>query len=198
MNKFKKLIIFLACGLACASYAADPPPLDMVKQTSVSVLSALKQNKSHLNNKQIVFNIVNTIAVPNFDLPGISRTVVGRNYWEQASEETRRQFIKAFTRYVIDMYSSALSSYTDETLAFKPMRDYDPSQNRAQVYSTIERRNSPPIALNYRVIKLGNSWKIYDFTAEGVSMVQSYRSQFAATLSRGGLAELTKQLQARK
>lgn len=201
MQTLKKIffvLTFLSYGLAFSVYAADPAPLVMVKQTSNQVLNALKQNKSRLNNKQVIFNIVNGLAVPHFDLEGISRSVVGRNYWDQASPQAQQQFIKAFTRYVINMYSSALSSYTDETLSFPPMRDYDPSQNRAQVYSTVERRSGPEIALNYRVIKIGSSWKIYDFTAEGISMVQSYRSQFADTLNRGGLPELTKQLQARQ
>jgi len=78
------------------------------------------------------------------------------------------------------------------------LRDYDASQNRVQVYSTIIRSGAPSVTLNYRVVKIGNEWKIYDFTAEGVSMVQSYRSQFADALNRGGLTELTKQLQAKR
>lgn len=192
------VLIFCSYVLAFAVYAEDPAPLTVVKNTSMRVLTALKQNKSRLNNKTVVFNIVNDIAVPHFDLPGVSRSVVGRNYWEQASSATQQQFIKAFTRYVIDMYSSAISSYTNETITFQPLRDYDSSQTRAQIYSTIVRSGAPSIALNYRVVKIGNDWKIYDFTAEGVSMVQSYRSQFANTLNRGGLMELTKQLQARK
>lgn len=198
LKKLIAILIFLSCGITFAAYAEDPPPLAMVKQTSNAVLNALKQNKSQLHNKQVIFNIVNGIAVPHFDLPDISRSVVGRNYWDQATLQQQQQFIKAFTRYVINMYSSALSSYTDETLSFQPMRDYDSTQNRAQIYSFVERRNGPEIALNYRVVKIGNSWKIYDFTAEGISMVQSYRSQFAATLNRGGLPELTKQLQAKQ
>jgi phospholipid transport system substrate-binding protein len=201
MKTLKKLIItliFLSYSLAFTAYAEDPAPLVVVRQTSMQVLNALKQNKSQLHNKSVVFNIVNNIAVPHFDLPGISRSVVGRNYWEQASPTTQQQFIKAFTHYVIDMYSSSISSYTNETITFQPMRDYDPSQNRAQIYSTIVRSGAPSVSLNYRVVKIGSTWKIYDFTAEGVSMAQSYRSQFADTLNRGGLAELTKKLQARK
>jgi phospholipid transport system substrate-binding protein len=201
----KKLIIILVFlsyslfySLAFADYAKYPAPLAMVEKTSMQVLNALKQNKSRLNNKQVVFNIVNSIAVPRFDLPGISRSVVGRNYWETASTNMQQQFIKTFTRYVIDMYSSAISSYTNETINFQPLRDYDPAQNRAQIYSTIIRSSAPSVALNYRVIKNGKDWKIYDFTAEGISMVQSYRSQFSDALNRGGLTELTKRLQARK
>ena len=201
MKPLKKIItfvIFLSCSLPFTVYAEDPAPLVMVRKTSMQVLDALKRNKSQLNNRQVVFNIVNGIAVPHFDLPNISKMVVGRNYWEQASASEQQQFIKAFTHYVINMYSSAISSYTNETIAFRSLRDYDPSQNRAQIYSTIIRSGAPSISLNYRVIKIGNEWKIYDFTAEGVSMVQSYRSQFSSVLNHGGLTELTKQLKAKR
>lgn len=189
-------LILIFCNFALA--AGDPPPLAMVKDVSTSVVNALQKNKPRLSDKKVIFNIVNGIAVPHFALNDIARAVVGPNYWDKATTATQAQFVKAFTRYVIDMYSSALSSYKDETLSFQPMRSFDANQNSAQVYSTIERSSSSPVSLNYRVIKKGSSWLIYDFSIEGISMIQSYRSQFGATLNHGGLEELTQKLQARK
>jgi len=169
-----------------------------MKNVSSQLLTTLRTHKRQIQDRRVIDNIVNRILVPHFDLPGASRSVVGRNHWYQASKSTRGQFIKAFTKYVIDMYSSALSSYSDEVITFKPMRNYSASQTRVLIYSVVRRSGAKPINLNYRLIKLGNIWKIYDFSVDGVSMVQNYRAQFREPLNKGGLAELTRQLQSRE
>lgn len=199
MNKKLVSIVFiLSCLIPIGTLAQDPPPLAIMKNVSLQLLAALRQHKSQLHDKRVIHNIVDRIVVPHFDLPGSSRSVVGRNHWYEASEKTRGQFIKAFTKYVIDMYSSALSSYSDEVITFRPMRSFSASQTRVLIYSVIKRSSTRPINLDYRLVKLGNTWKIYDFSVDGVSMVQNYRAQFREALNKGGLAELTRQLQLRE
>jgi phospholipid transport system substrate-binding protein len=180
-----------------AIFAQDPPPLVVMKDVTSKTLAALQQNKASLHSNAVIHNIVDRVVVPYFDLPGVSRSVVGPNYWRQASNETRAQFISAFTSYVTDMYASALSSYSNEFITFKPMRSFDPTQSRVIIYSSLQRRNTSPVDLDYRLVKIGNTWKIYDFSVDGISMVQSYRAQFSDILQKGGLAELTKELQQR-
>jgi phospholipid transport system substrate-binding protein len=123
--------------------------------------------------------------------------VAGRNYWYQASAAERNKFTKVFKVYVIDMYSSAIAAYSNETIVFKPMRNYNPAQPRVRVYSEIRKQGAPPITLNYRLVKNNSGWKIYDFSVDGISMVQSYRAQFAPILKQGGLPQLTRKLQSR-
>lgn len=195
--KHQKVLILLILGLIAnlSVAASEPPPLTMVHGVTNEVLAALSKNKNQLQNKKVVYKIVNNIIVPHFDMVGVSRSVVGPNYWYQATDEQRSQFISLFTRYVTDMYASAIAAYSNETISFQPLRDYDQSQTRVQIYSTIERSSAGSnIDLNYRVINLKGTWKIYDFNVNGVSMIQSYRSQFASTLNQGGLAKLNTML----
>jgi phospholipid transport system substrate-binding protein len=189
------LSITLAFAFTTA-LAADPPPLIMMKNISDNTLSALKKNKSSLNNRQVIHKIVNQEVVPYFDMETVARSVVGRNYWEQATAQQKNEFIRAFQYYVTDMYSTALASYNNEAVVFPPLRNYDPEQNRIQIYSNLQRSGASPINLNYRLVKY-NTWKIYDFSVDGISMIQSYRSQFTPILQKGGLSELTKQLKNR-
>ncbi len=199
MNKKLPSILFLfSCLFYTTIFAADPPPLALMKNVSSQLLTTLRQHKEQLQDRRVIHNIVNRILVPHFDLPGASRSVVGRNHWYQAPKSTQDQFIKAFTKYVIDMYSSALSSYSDEVITFKPIRSFSAAQTRVLIYSVVKRSGAKPINLNYRLVKLGTTWKIYDFSVDGVSMVQNYRAQFREPLNKGGLVELTRRLQARK
>jgi len=155
--KLRATWLFLLCFLCGLAFAQDPQPLALMKKVSDQTLSALRQNKSRLQDRRVIHGIVNRIVVPHFDLPGVSRSV-------KAASGTRSQFIKAFTSYVIDMYSSALSSYSDEKITFKPMRSYSPSQTRVRIYSIVKRPGASAINLDYRLVRIGNTWKIYDFS----------------------------------
>jgi phospholipid transport system substrate-binding protein len=198
MKKLALIFALLSMLYAMVSIAADqPPPVAMASAVSNQVLDSLKQNKDRLNDRDFIFNLVNNVAIPHFDVDGISRAVVGPNYWEPADSATKQEFIKTFKHYVIDMYSSALAAYQNETIEFKPLRNYLPDADKVQVYSVIIRPNAPEIDLNYSLARFGNEWKIYDFSVDGISMVQSYRSQFASTLKNGGMSKLIVQLKAR-
>ena len=198
MKNFTKVLLLCLCFVYGVAQAADPAPLALMKKISSSVLTSLQQNKSRINNRVFVRKMITRIVVPHFDMGVVARSVIGRTYWNQASAKTRAAFTPPFTRYVIDMYSSAIASYSDEKIVFRPIRGYSQTQKRVRVYSTIQRPGAPQITLNYRLFKRGSSWKIYDFSVDGISMVQSYRAQFAGTLKQGGLAKLTRQLQSRK
>jgi phospholipid transport system substrate-binding protein len=60
-----------------------------------------------------------------------------------------------------------------------------PGMKRIEVTSKIIRSDGPPIAVNYRLVYKEGVWLVYDFSVEGISMIQSFRSQFAEELSSG-------------
>ncbi|MBN2689350.1 MAG: ABC transporter substrate-binding protein [Gammaproteobacteria bacterium] len=198
-KRFMKKFVLIAAAFCFASavLAAEPAPLSVVRTTTNRMLSSLRANKSKLHNRKVIRNIVRRIVVPVMDVHAISRSVVGRRYWYQSSSSLRSSFVVEFTKYVTDMYSSALSSYSNEKISFRPIRSFSSNMQRVRVYSVITRPGAPAITLNYRLVRHGSAWKIYDFSVDGVSMVQSYRSQFASTLNKGGLALLVKKLKVR-
>ena len=63
--------------------------------------------------------------------------------------------------------------------------------------STIVRANGQTIPVSYRLINQGGEWKVYDFSVEGVSLVQSYQSQFSNDLSQSGLGGLLEKMRKR-
>lgn len=178
-------------ALLCQVAIAASSPLEMLQPTSDQMLSALKANKATLkSNPETVYRIVNQILVPHVDLDMMSRLVLGRNVWMQATPEQRQRFKKEFTRLVINTYSAALASYTNETVKFMPIRGGYEGRSRVQVQSQIIRQDGPPVGVNYRVQNMGGEWLVYDFTVEGVSMIESFRSQFAEDLSSGSMDSL--------
>jgi phospholipid transport system substrate-binding protein len=177
--------LFFASAVNTAFAAASPLP--MLEQTSQQMLSELKQDKPRFQREPDLINqLVRRILLPHVDLATMSRSVLGRDAWSKASPAERQQFTNEFVTLLIRTYSSALSAYNDQKVEFSPLRGSPEGQSRIQVESRIVRSDGPSIPLNYRLLRQGQDWKVYDFSVEGVSMVESFRNQFAEQLSQGG------------
>jgi phospholipid transport system substrate-binding protein len=193
VKKVKVAIFVFIMLLGVSAFAGDPAPLAMLKNVSNQMLTELDKHSGALKkNDKFVNSLVNRVLVPHFDLMGMCRSVIGREYWEKASSDTQQQFVKEFTYYVIRTYSSALQSYDGEKIEFFPIRGS--IGDRVQINSNLLLKNGPPIQLQYRLVQKSGNWLIYDFSVDGVSIVKNYNSQFAGTLRQSGLAVLVKKL----
>lgn len=187
------LISFLGLFLIAPLLALADSPVAMLQGSANQMIAQLEKNKSQLKNKKVIHQIVNTVLVPHIEMNRMAASVVGRKYWTSATPEQQRQFIEEFKYLVINTYSNALASYNGDRVEFFPMRGASNAQ-AAQVKSVIIRQNGQRIPITYNVVNSNGAWKVYDFSIEGVSIVNNYQSQFANTLSQGGLPQLIKQL----
>jgi phospholipid transport system substrate-binding protein len=95
---------------------------------------------------------------------------------------------------VIRTYSSPLAQYSDETVQFLPVRG-GVNSRFIRVNSVIVRSEGQNIPLTYSLVDKNGQWKIYDISVEGVSLLQSFRSQFAQALQNSSIDDLIKQMQ---
>ncbi len=172
---------------------AATSPVDMLQSTTNQMLEALKETSNR--NSQSLYRLVRTILLPHADLDLMSQQVIGR-YWAQATPEQRSQFKNQFTYFVTRTYSTALSSYSNQKVQFYPIRG-GVNGNRVQVNSAIVQNSGQNISVSYRLALSNGQWKVYDFSVEGVSLVDNYRSQFADILRTQGMSGLIDRLKSR-
>ncbi len=189
------LIVSLFC-LVSLSALAITSPLTMLQTASDQMITQLQQNKGQLKaDPSIIHRIVNQTILPHIDVDAMCRAVLGRTVWTSATLQQQAAFKQQFTTMVINTYSSALSSYNNETVKFFPIRGDTSGQSQVQVKSQIMQPDGPPIPVNYLLNWQNNDWKVYDFSVEGVSMVNSFRSQFASDLAQpNGLDNLIQKM----
>ena len=192
MKLLKKLTtVIFACSFGMAIAASDEvAPVKMLGATASQVIAALK--KDHLTlkkNPQLVYPIVEKILLPQVDTDRMAKMVLGRSIWTQITPTQREKFSSEFIRLVVNTYSSALANYTDEEIRFMPLRD-SLAKKRIQVSSQIIRREGPPILVAYRLLNTKSGWKVYDLIVEGVSLIQSYQSQFRAEIANNGFDKM--------
>lgn len=196
--KIVKLVFFSFALYLTQNLWAQTTPVPMLQQTADNILNALKQNKQSLKkNHQIIFQSVERYLLPNVDVSGMSRSVLGRQAWSKATAAEREQFSRAFTQLVIRTYASPLAEYTDETVKFSPVRG-SLEARFIRVNSVIVRSTGNNIPLTYSLVSKNGQWKIYDLSVEGVSLLQSFRSQFAQALQNSNISSLIQQMKEHK
>lgn len=194
MRVFKTILLVAFMALS-QSMVAQTSPIPMLERAANQIISTLKANKANLkSNPEIIYKAVEDNLLPNVDVAGMSRSVLGRQAWSKATEAERIQFSKAFTRLVIRTYSSPLAQYSDETVQFLPLRG-SLNSRFIRVNSVIVRSAGQNIPLSYSLVSKDGRWKIYDISVEGVSLLQSFRSQFAQALQHSSISQVIKEMQ---
>ncbi|OAI49423.1 hypothetical protein AYO45_02615 [Gammaproteobacteria bacterium SCGC AG-212-F23] len=188
----KQLVIitlFLWILFSVSSVWASDGPVGMLSSISDQMIASLKAHQTTLkSNPGYVFSLARRLVVPHADLDEMARRVLPPSTWNAASPQQRVQFQREFTTLLIRTYASALAEYKDETVRFMPVRN--DSGNTVTVDSEIIRTEGPTIAVSYRLVRKDSGWKLYDMIVEGVSMLESFRSQFSDKLNQENIAQL--------
>lgn len=195
----KKIIVaslFLLVSMSSAwAQPSSSSPVEMLQSTSDNMINALKQNHQKIDSDpRVIYGLARNILLPHVDVKAMSRLALGRDNWKQANPHQRDMFVKQFTDLLIRTYATALAAYTNETIKFKPLRGDISHKKRIQVDSFVYQRGGPAIPVSYRLLLRNDDWKVYDMTVDGVSMVQSFRSQFSSAIAQNGLDGLLREM----
>lgn len=188
-------LILMTFFFSSAVIASDNDPVNMLQVLANNMIASLKSNQSSLKtNPSIVYSLAYKIVVPKADISFMAKSVIPPQTWNSASASQRTQFESEFTKLLVRTYASALKDYTSQTVKFFPVRGGYQGKSNITVSSQIIRTDGPSIAVNYRLINSNNNWKLYDMSVEGVSIIESFRSQFAGKLSQGNMDDLIRDL----
>lgn len=184
-------LYYLSVSAVCAKEAPDL----LLKRVTNEMIDSLKHHDSELKkNPDLIYSIVNKIIVPYIDWSAMSGWVVGRNAWGQASDAQRKAFVEEFKMLLIHTYASTLRAYNNQIVDYLPIRGGFEGKNRVQVASLIKEPGRQPIRVTYRMADKGDTWKVYDISIEGVSLLKGFQSQFSTEIHQGGLDKITQRL----
>jgi phospholipid transport system substrate-binding protein len=119
----------------------------------------------------------------HFDLPGISKFVLGR-YWRIATPPQQADFQKLFETLLVQSYAKTFAQYGAEK--FVVTRSMADGEGTVVVNSHVDRPNGDTIHLDWRVAGESSQPRIIDLTIEGVSLRTTHRSDFASAIQSNG------------
>lgn len=127
-----------------------------------------------------------------FDYTTMSKISLGKQ-WKTLSETEKQTFMSRFETKLQDSFFEKLDLYTDQQVRVSKMEKVKPT--RIKLYAEIV-GDDERYELIYKFYKVKNSedWLIYDVEITGVSIIQTYRKQFAEFLKTKSFAELVASL----
>ena len=98
-----------------------------------------------------------------------------------------------FGKLLENSYANKLESYHDEKINYV---DEIVKGKYAMVKTEVIRKNGT-VNVDYKLIRGGDEWQVYDIVVEGVSMNKYYRSQFARIIHKDSFDTLMEKLNAK-
>jgi phospholipid transport system substrate-binding protein len=193
MNKFVIALLLAVFSATAGSAVADVAPDALARSVTDEVLAIVRADKDlQAGQQQKVMQLVELKVLPHFNFGRMTQLAVGRN-WRQATPEQQKALTDEFRTLLVRTYATAFTQYRNQTVEYRPVR-MGPSDTDVVVKSLIKQPTGQPVAVDYSMEKMGNSWKVYDVKIEGISLVDNYRNTFNTEIQRSGVDGLVKVL----
>ncbi|MDX2471845.1 MAG: ABC transporter substrate-binding protein [SAR324 cluster bacterium] len=160
-------------------------------KSSIDKVIATLKNKSlkKEQKKKQILDIVN----PIFDFSKMAKISLGKQHWTSFSQAQRKEFVSLFVTRLQESYLEKLDMYTDEEVLVDDARTS--KGNRIEVKTRlVSKDDSKDMEYKFYKSKKQNKWLVYDVVIMGVSVVQTYRSQFTGVLKKESVDGLLKRL----
>lgn len=192
IKRFMTAVLGLLLVGATANAVAQAGPVEVIRDTAEEVLERLRNDRARYQDDQVLFGLVREVVFPHLDRERTAQWVLGAN-WRKATPAQRAQFVEEFSELLLRTYGTALRQYDNESLNFLPLNAPEDA-DRVTVRTEIVRPDGPNVRVDYRLTKRSGAWKVYDVVIENVSLVVTYRSEYAAIIKREGMDGLLRQL----
>ncbi len=187
LGQWRRLVwLLMACFLVVLPLRAENlvPPQQLIKETSNRILEELRRIDYKVDFSRAV-EIVNKHIEPHVDFDRFAALVLGK-YWRNASPDQRARFKKEFKTMLIRTYATAYGEYAEWEIHFKPVREWKPDAKKVVVRTEFVQPGKEPAEVDFRMIRRGDDWKVYDVIIEGVDLVKNYRTTFGEEIARTG------------
>ncbi|MBK8814356.1 MAG: ABC transporter substrate-binding protein [Methylococcaceae bacterium] len=121
------------------------------------------------------------------DLAKIARIVVGKE-WEKLTEPQQQQLVDVFSRLSIASYAHNFKDYDGESFSFDT--EEETTRGGVVIHSHLDIPNDKPVKFDYMLKEKGDSWRIINIIANGVSDLALKRSEYTTILQREGFDAL--------
>jgi phospholipid transport system substrate-binding protein len=191
-----KYLLKVFLGLLCFSGVAQAEiiaPDVLIRTTVDEVLAIVKSdNDIKAGNQQKILEMVESKVLPHFDFVHMTRLSVGKS-WRAATPEQKQALVKEYRDILVRTYTKAFTVYRDQTVDVKPLK-MAADATEVTIKTSINKPGAAPIPVNYEMEKGADTWKVFDLTIEGVSLVTSYRGTFNSEIQEKGIDGLIKTL----
>lgn len=177
----KKLFVILCCALLCVNLYALP--LDSIEsEMKARIDKSMKIVKTNKDSK-IMADEIFALFDFMFDYELMAKLSLSKEY-NNLDNRQKEMFVSYYKKSLQQNFASKLELYKDNII--EVVGGEQIKENRYNLIASIVIDG----ALSYIIFKFypkNNDWLIYDVDIIGISVVQTYRSQFADILKSSGI-----------
>ncbi len=133
------------------------------------------------------YDKLETAIKDSHDLPKIARIVVGRE-WQKLSEEQQTKLTDVFSQLSISAYAHNFKEFAGES--FKFVSEEETARGGMIIHTLFVIPDDKDVKFDYMLKKKGDSWRIINIIANGVSDLALKRSEYTSVLMRQGFEAL--------
>lgn len=182
-------ILFSFLLVATFSFALEFDKIDTTMEKNINQTIHILQtsNKSIESIAKEIFTMFDSI----FDYHLMAQLSLSKKY-KTLSPSQQKEFDVAFEKNLKRSFTDKLHLYKDETM--KVLGGQKTKANRYNLKTSII-LDGKIHYITFKFHELNQDWKIYDVDILGISVIQTYRSQFADIISQEGFEKLLQKLE---
>jgi phospholipid transport system substrate-binding protein len=186
------LLPFVLAGPQRASAGAPTDQLRSEIDRAVKILDdpELKKDGRQRDRRTAVRQVANDI----FDFSETAKRSLAR-HWTPRTQAEKDEFVGLFTDLLERSYISKIELYGGEKVQFV---GESIEGEGAVVRTKLVTKQGTEIPIDYRMLKRGDKWLVYDVVIEGVSLISNYRTQFNKIITTSSFQELMKKMKTKQ
>lgn len=174
-------------AVAHAAPAAPGTP-QLLVQAAVEQVTATIQANPDTRNGDLgkILEVVERQFLPYTDFERTTRLALGPA-WRDATSAQRQQLFEQFRTLLSRSYALALAQLRARKVQFNYLPVRLGANPADVVVQTRMLNNGEEVAIDYRLVRTADGWKIYDINIMGSWLIEIYRHQFGAIVARSGV-----------
>ncbi|WP_211162789.1 MlaC/ttg2D family ABC transporter substrate-binding protein [Alteromonas ponticola] len=180
-------------GAHAAQTINEENPYELVQDVAMKTFDRMKENQQKIeNDPEVLRTIMEEELLPHIDYQFAAFMVLGKHF-KSVPKAKLSEYVSVFRQYLITTYAVAMGYYDNQDVEFEPAASYADKKS-VTVRAIVKDPQRPEINIAFKVRKDSrtNEWKAYDMVAEGISMLNSKRSEFESILRQQGIDEVIK------
>jgi len=189
------LAVLLPFVLAGPQRAWAGAPTDQLRtqiDKAVKILddSELRKDGRLRERREAVRQVANDI----FDFSETAKRSLAR-HWAPRTQAERDEFVSLFADLLERSYIGKIELYGGEKIQFV---GESIEGEGAVVRTKLVTKQGTEIPIDYRMLRRGDKWLVYDVVIEGVSLISNYRTQFNKIITTSSFQELIKKMKTKQ
>jgi phospholipid transport system substrate-binding protein len=165
-----------------------------VMDASTRILTSLQQRRTEFRaNPAVLREFINSELNKTFDRDYAARLVLGV-HGRGASDADVKLFADAMADNLMQRYGSALLEIQGKPTFRLKNESPLPGNRGVRVSTELIRAGNEPTPVDYLMRNVNGQWKIFDVMIEGISYVQTFKTQFDAPLRQKSIQQVATEL----